>query len=535
MKKWVVIILLSLAQFVMVLDSTVMNVSISALVKDLNTTVNGVQAAITFYTLTMAALMLLGGKLGEKWGSRRALVIGSIIYGAGSFLTGISQNLPTLLFGWSLVEGIGAILVIPAIASLIVANYNGKDRALAYGILGAVAGAGAAVGPLIGGIATTYFSWRYVFIAETAIILIILLFIKNIKPDKPKADTSIDVLSAVLSATGMALIVFGILQSKTWGWIQPKVVPMINGMEVAPLGFSIVIYLLVAGLALLWWFFRRQQQLATTKSGPFLDLSIFNVNSFRAGTNTIMLQYFITAGAFFVLPVYLQLLLGLDALDTGLRMMPLSIALVLFAVIGAKLVNRFSIKFIINGGFVAIAGGLALMLLVMDVSAKNPMFLVAMFIIGTGLGLLSSQVGNVILSSAPAKNASQAGGLQGTFQNLGSSLGTAIVGSVLLASLTVTFDTSITQSELPSQTQVAIAEKTSQGVPIISMDQLQQGLSEQNVSEEYAEVIFSSYQDAQLHSLKTSILFLILALLIAIPLTRNIPNSLAEISGGQKG
>lgn len=137
MKQWTVIILLSLAQFIMVLDSTVMNVSISALVADLNTTVSGVQMAITFYTLTMAALMLTGGKLGEKWGSKKALIIGALIYGLGSFITAISQNLATLLVGWSVIEGIGAILVIPAIASLIVANYTGKQRALAYGILGA--------------------------------------------------------------------------------------------------------------------------------------------------------------------------------------------------------------------------------------------------------------------------------------------------------------------------------------------------------------------------------------------------------------
>src|SRR6478752_5957506 len=172
MKKWFVVLILGAAQFVMVLDGTVMNVSISAVVEELNSTVDAMQTAITFYTLTMAALMLLGAKLGDIWGRRRALVIGSIIYAIGSGTTAIAPTMGVLFLGWSIIEGLGAVLVIPAVAALIADNYEGRDRITAFAVIGAVTGAAVAAGPLIGGFMTTYLSWRYVFAAEVVIIIV---------------------------------------------------------------------------------------------------------------------------------------------------------------------------------------------------------------------------------------------------------------------------------------------------------------------------------------------------------------------------
>ena len=196
---WGVVLLLAAAQFVMVLDSTVMNVSISQVVADLNTTVVGIQTAITAYTLVMAALMLAGAKLGDLWGSRRAFTLGLIIYGAGSLTTALSPNLPTLLFGWSFLEGLGAVLVIPAIAALVASTYQGHMRALAFGIMGGVAGAAAAAGPIIGGWVTTYLSWRIVFASEVVIMLVILAFVRVLKRTEPRGG-KLDMGGAVLSA-----------------------------------------------------------------------------------------------------------------------------------------------------------------------------------------------------------------------------------------------------------------------------------------------------------------------------------------------
>src|SRR4051794_1971215 len=212
------ILILGTAQFVMVLDTTVMNVSVSQVVDDLDTTVTQVQLAITAYALVMAAFMLTGAKLGDMYGRRRIFGIGLAVYGAGSLITALSPSVGVLLFGWSLVEGIGAVLVIPAIASLTAANYTGKERALAYGLLGGIAGAGVAAGPLIGGFVTSALTWRVVFAAETVVVVAILLFgVRRIRDAPTPPREPLDVVGSGLSALGLGLAVFGILKSSQWG------------------------------------------------------------------------------------------------------------------------------------------------------------------------------------------------------------------------------------------------------------------------------------------------------------------------------
>ncbi len=223
-RSWLPLMILGAAQFIMVLDSSVMNVSISQIVADLDTTIQGVQGAITAYTLVMAAFMLVGAKLGDMYGKDRIFAIGLAVYGLGSLTTALSPNLTVLLFGWSLVEGLGAVMVIPAIAALVAANYEGKQRALAYGVIGGVAGAAIAAGPLIGGYVTTYFSWRWVFAGESVVVVFILLFRRRMVP-APAAEhrPKLDVVGAAFSAIGLGLIVFSILKASTWGWIAPKI------------------------------------------------------------------------------------------------------------------------------------------------------------------------------------------------------------------------------------------------------------------------------------------------------------------------
>jgi MFS family permease len=251
--SWAVIAMLAAAQFIMVLDTTVMNVSISQVVEDLNTTVVGLQTAITFYTLVMAAFMLIGGKLGDRWGAKRAYMIGMLIYGTGSLITAFSPNLAVLLIGWSFIEGFGAVLVIPAIAALTAITYTGRQRALAYGILGGVTGISAALGPLIGGWVTTNLTWRIVFASETVVVLVLMLFLRLIPATKGRPG-KLDVGGSLLSAAGLGIAVFGILRSSQWGWITPKA-----AAPLTPLGLSPVIFLIVSGLVLLGLFMRREE------------------------------------------------------------------------------------------------------------------------------------------------------------------------------------------------------------------------------------------------------------------------------------
>lgn len=524
--KWLVVIILACAQFIMVLDSTVMNVSISQVVKDLGTSVSGLQAAITFYTLTMAALMLTGGKMGDIWGRLYAFRIGAIIYGIGSLITALSPNLTTLMIGWSVIEGLGAVLVIPAIAALIAMNYKGRDRVLGYTLIGAASGIAVAAGPLIGGYVTTYLSWRYVFAAETVIMAAVLLFSGSIVEKRQKGPKpSIDIRSVLLSAGGMGLLVFGILQSKTWGWVTPQAIPEINGKEIAPLGISLVAYLILLGVIILRSFYLRQQSLEAANANPLLRVSMFSIKVLRSGLAVLSAQYIITSAVFFVMPIYLQMVLGLDALETGMKIFPLSVSIVLFSVVGSKLITRYSPKQIVRAGQLALVGGSLLVLGAIDPELKNVLFALGMLVLGAGLGLLASQIGNVTMSSVSEDKTSEVGGLQGTFQNFGASLGTALIGSVMIANLTAGFVANINQNpELSDNLKSTISNKAQAGVPIVSSPEVEQYALNAGLSTVETDAITSSYENSQLKSLKHAMFFVIVLGLAAIALSRNIPD-----------
>ncbi len=524
MKKWLVIAILAISQFVMILDSTVMNVSISTVAKDLGTTISGMQAAITFYALTMAALMLTGGKMGDKWGRHNAFKIGSIVYGVGSLTTALAPSLGVLLLGWSLVEGLGAVLVIPAIAALAAINYKGKDRVVAFSILGAATGLAAAAGPLIGGMVTTYFSWRYVFAAETVVMAVVLLVSNKIYDVKPKKKTSFDILSTFLSAIGMALLVFGVLQSKTWGWIKPLGYPEINGHKIAPLGISLVSYLVLSGIVVLWIFLQRQKKLEATGGNPLLRVSLLRIPTLRSGLSVLMGQYFTIAALFFVIPVYLQTILGYDALQTGIKIIPLSIGLVAFSALGSRMSSKRSAKQITRLGQFIMALGVLLTLASVQPELRGALFWIGMLIVGAGFGLLASQLGNVNMSAVEKKDTAEVGGLQGTYQNLGSSFGTAIVGSIFMLSLTSGFIASVNSSPNLSQTaKQQVATQAQYGVQIVSQSQVQQYVVKSGGSKQTADTIANLYQESQIAALKQALFIVFAVGILSILFARNLP------------
>jgi MFS family permease len=525
MKKWLVIAILALSQFVMVLDSTVMNVSISTVAKDLGTTISGMQAAITFYTLTMAALMLTGGKLGSIWGRHNAFKIGAVVYGIGSLITALAPSLGVLLFGWSFVEGLGAVLVIPAIAALAAVNYTGKSRVVAFSILGAATGLAAALGPIIGGFMTTYLSWRYVFAAETAVMALVLLFSSHIIDQKLTKKAHLDVRSVLLSAIGMGLLVFGVLQSKTWGWLTPKGSPIVNGKVLAPFGISIVAYLILAGVLILWVFFLRQRKLEKNGGDPLLKASLLSRPVLRSGLSVLLSQYFIIAALFFVVPVYLQTVLGYDALQTGVKLIPLSIGLIIFSGVGSKLSAKRSPQWITRWGQVAMAVGALFILGGIDVQLKSILFWVGMFIIGVGFGLLASQLGNVNMNAVDKNDTVEVGGMQGTYQNLGSSFGTALVGSVFMLALASGFTNAVNNNpSLGSSTKTQITASAQKGVQIVSASQANQYVLSKGASQATATQVTNDYQDAQIQALKQATFFIFAMAVLALVLSRNLPD-----------
>jgi EmrB/QacA subfamily drug resistance transporter len=516
--SWGVIAMLAAAQFVMVLDTTVMNVSISQIVEDLNTTVVGLQTAITLYTLVMAAFMLIGGKLGDRWGAKRAYAIGLLVYGAGSLITALSPTLGVLIVGWSFVEGLGAVLVIPAIAALTAATYSGRQRAMAYGILGGVAGASAALGPLIGGWVTANFTWRLVFASETVVVLVLMLFLRAI-PKTEGRKGKLDYAGAFLSAAGLGLAVFGILRSSQWGWIAPK-----SAAPLTPLGLSPVFWLIVAGLVLLALFFRREESMIAKGQEPLLDTRLLSIPRLRAGLTTLGCQQFIIMATFFVLPLYLQTVLGYDSLQTGITILPLSMGLFIFALLGASLTARFSPRRIVEIGLVGMLIGEVLLIGFTGPDLRSVGFAVALALVGAGLGLLASQLGNVIMSSVSPERGSEAGGLQGTAQNLGASLGTALVGSILIASLVANFQTAVLANPALTDVSGELAAVAEQNANFVSTAQVQASAEQAGLSPEQVDAVVTEYADAQITALKAAFAAIALFALLALWYVRRLPN-----------
>ena len=525
MRKWLPMLILASAQFVMVLDSSVMNVAISQIVEDLDTTIQGVQTAITLYTLVMAAFMLLGAKLGDILGTNRAFAIGLAIYGVGSLTTALSPNLAVLLVGWSGVEGFGAVLVVPAIAALTAATYEGKDRALAYALLGGIAAIAVAAGPLIGGWVTTEFTWRYVFAAETVVVIVILVLRGQIAR-APAADRrpQLDIVGVALSSAGLGLVVFAILRSSVWGFVQPRTPPTINGTEITPLGFSVVPFMVLGGLALLWAFSAWEQRRRRLGRDVLLDTALLRISHLRAGLSTLVGQQLVLMGTFFVIPVYLQVVLGLDAFETGKRLLPLSVAMLVFALLGPRIAARRSPRTVAQIGLVAVSIGAIVMLATLDVTLNDAGFKVALGLIGAGAGLLASQLGNIIMSSVAPTQTSEAGGLQGTAQNLGSSLGTAIIGAVLLGALATGFSERITNNpDVPAAARETIVANAQEGIDIVPVATVEDAAVGGGLTPDQARAVADDYGDAQLDALRLSLGAVALAALLSLRLTRRLP------------
>ena len=530
MKRWPLVALAG-AQFIMVLDQSVMNVSISQLVADFDTTVTTIQAVITLYCLMMAMLMLTGGKIGDIIGRRRAFVIGLVIYASGSALTAVSQSVPMLALGWSVLEGIGASLVLPAMVALIAGNFEGRERKAAYAVIGGVAGAGIAIGPILGGWATTELSWRIVFVGEVIIVLGILA-VANRVADAPRSGPkpSLDVVGSILSAAGLGFVVLGILQSSTWGLVQPKNSP------VEPFGFSLTPFVIGFGAFLLWAFVAWQRRREETGKDPLVHLSLVGIPTLRAGLIGLFSQNLILMGVFFTIPLYLQLVLGLDALETGIKMLPVSVAMFAASAAGARLSTRYSVRTIVRTGLALDAIAAMALIATVQPDLADLLFGVSMAVLGVGMGLIASQLGNVVQSSVDASGRGEAGGLQFTGQQLGSSIGVAMIGAIVIAGLATTFTTQVQNDDRISAEisgQVGIAVES--GLDFVSSADIETALTDAGVDPATTQALVEDYEAAQLQSLKTGLLVAALIALASLAFTRNLPSTVPNSRRGGRG
>ena len=519
MGKWGVLMVLAAAQFLMVLDQAVMNVAISQLVEDFDTTVTTIQVVIAFYALVMAGLMLTGGKLGDLWGRRRAFTLGICIYALGSALTAASWSVPSLMFGWSVLEGIGAALVLPALVALVASSYHGSDRALAYGVLGGVAGAGIAVGPILGGWVTSEFTWRLVFVGEVVVALGILVGTRLIRePVREGSAPRLDWVGSALSAFGLGLVVLGVLQASNWGWLEPRNSP------VEPFGFSLTPFVVGAGVFVLGAFRAWERRREELKREPLVHFRLFDNRPLRGGASMLLAQNMILMGIFFTVPLFLQVVQGLDALETGVRMLPASVGLFVTALAGSALASRFPARTLVRAGLAIIFVATLLMLDTIEPELDNGAFLTAMGVLGVGMGLISSQLGNVVQSSVGDGDRSEAGGIQNTAQQLGSSLGTALLGAIVITGLISAFSANVSNDpSLSAEVKDQVQTELSAGGSFVASDQVRAGADEAGLDAEETDSIVDGYEGAQLTALKTAFLFAAFLTLASFWATRRLP------------
>ncbi|MGC0207121.1 MFS transporter [Streptomyces levis] len=502
MSHWRALLVLGTAQFLMVLDTSVMNVSISRLVEDFDTEVTAIQAVITLYALVMAAFMMIGGRFGDILGRRRVFLLGLAVYGVGSALTAVAPTLWVLALGWSVIEGLGAALVLPSMAALVAESYRGRDRAVAYAVIGGLAGAGIAVGPLLGGWMTTYLTWRLVFAGEVVVVLAVLCLHRAI-PRTPPAERPprLDGTGAVLSAAGLGLGVLGVLQSTAWGWVQPRDPPF------TVLGFAPTLFVIGAGVLVLAGFARWERRRAAHGGDTLVDLTLLHRPVLRSGLTMLLSQNLILLGLFFTIPLYLQVVQGFNAFETGLRLLPVSVTMLLASLLAAPLGRRAGPRRVVRLALLTLAGAIVWLLATIDPAIDDAQFAGAMALLGVGMGLLASQLGNVVQSAVGEEERSEAGGLQFTAQNLGSALGTALIGSLLIGALVHAFTTQVENDprlsdEARRQTGIALES----GVSFVSTDQVRSAGERAGLPPAEVEALTESYASAQLDGLKAAVL-----------------------------
>ncbi|HEX2586764.1 MAG TPA: MFS transporter [Gaiellales bacterium] len=514
-----VLLTLAAGQFVMTLDSSVMNVSIATVAKDVGTTVTGIQTAITAYTLVMAALMIVGGKIGGIIGRKRAFSIGCVIYAAGSFITSISQNLAMLMFGWSFLEGVGAALILPAIVALVAGNFPQERRPAAYGMVAAAGASAIAVGPLIGGAATTFWTWRIVFVGEVIVVAGILVMTRRMNDAPPGARPRLDLVGAVLSALGLSLMVFAVLKAGTWGWIAPK--------ADAPtwLHMSPVVWLFLAGIAVMLLFRLWEERMEEAGREPLVTPGLLKNRQLSGGLIMFFFQYLVQMGVFFTVPLYLSIALGLSALETGARLLPLSLTLLAAALGIPRLLPTVSPRRVVQAGILLLLAGTLVLLGGLTPSSGPEVVFVPLLLIGLGIGALASQLGAVTVSALPDERSPEVGGVQNAVTNLGASFGTAVAGSILIAAMTTAFLTHIdnnpaVRDEVAQKANVELAS----GIPFLSDADLTSALKDAGLTQQETQAALDANAQARITGLRAALAVLAALALVSLFFTGRIPS-----------
>ncbi len=517
-RKWGPVFVLSLALAIILIDATLLNVSLATLVKDLNTDIQSLQWVITAYSLTIAALTITGGRLGDLFGRKKMFVVGAVLFAIGSFIASIAGNVSTMIIGESIIEGVGAALMMPATASLLVSKYKGRDRGIAFGIWGGVAAASTAIGPLLGGWLTTNYSWRYGFRINVAVAALLILgsYIITECRDTEEKPT-LDWTGVILSSLGMFSLVFGIIESSTYGWWGAK-----KAFEFASKTYtfawdlSIVPFALLFGALLLTLFLIWERRIERVGKTPLVSLHIFSNRQFVSSVITTAILSLGQSGLIFSIPVFLQAVRGEDAFHTGLAMVPMSITALVVAPIGGFLAHKYSPKLLVQLGLVATTVAYIVLYNTLQVSSVAWDFAPAFVLMGLGMGLTMASISNMALSAVSVEQSGEASGVNNTFRQVGATLGTAIIGAVMLTAISTNLSAGIANSKVIPQKLKATADemvsKQTSAVEFGGGAKLP-GFIPKNISEEITVISKKAITDANKEALSYAIIFAFVGLL----------------------
>jgi MFS family permease len=516
------VVVMALGTFVVVLDNTIMNVSISALVTDLQTTVSGVQAAIALNALMMAAFVLMGGKMADIIGMKKTFLTGALFYITGSLLASVSNNLTIFILGWCAIQGFGAAMMLPNVNTIIRAYITGTARVKAYGMMGGINAIAMAVGPIIGGFLTTYFSWRWAFRLEVVVLVAVLLMSKAIPKDvMGKARPVLDKVGVLWQAAAMVLVVIGTLLIADYGLIFAKQPLIIAGYEFAPFGLSIVPFLYGAGVLCLIQFVHHEQHLEEKGRDRLIDLKLFSIKDFVTGLNVRFIQVALVAGILFTIPLFLQVTYGISAFETGFILFGLTAGLLLTAMAGAKRGLNILPKKKVLWGFLTAIAGVLIMMGYMFVGDDPLGLLPGLFVYGLGMGLVVSQIVNLIMSAVTPKQTAEASGITSTLETLGSAIGTAVIGTILVVALTNGAGMMVEHSTVfPCELKQQISQDMAASLEVVSTDVVSANLQGNGVYEAEALRI---YDAARQNAFIITLMFMAFSAFVAYLLARRLP------------
>jgi MFS family permease len=488
-------LLLAMAMFVLVIDTSLMNVSISAVVKDLDTTVSGVQSAIALEALVSAAFILIGSKVGDLFGRKLAYILGLLGYAVGAIAMTLAQSLTAIIIFWAIVGGLGASLLLPAMQSLVHGNFEGNYRTKVYALVGASAAIATAVGPLLGGFITTYLSWRVGFLMEAVIIAIVLSGIGMVRDVKYTGSRAVDAGGAVLSVLGMGGIVLGILV-----WQE---------------GGEAVVGLLLLGAVAMTGLFSWLRHRKNAGKAALIDPDLFRSVYFRIGITQQMLQQIALGGTIIALPIFLQMVLEYDAMQAGLSLAPLWLTLCAVALLAGRRAGRRRPGVMVRIGFAAYTVGILILMPIVPRADSGWALAAPLVLAGAGLGLLVSQLNNYTLAPIEEERVSEAAGVNSAGGSFGLAFGLAAAGAVMLASLSIIFTNMAESSKvLPPAEQQQVADALDKNAEVMSNTHLEALLVDQPEAIQ-AEIIRIN-TDARPKALQIALLIPLLVALIGL-------------------